>query len=63
MKIDFKSQIKALFDASSLHQFSKFNDFLWVRWFLGKNLPNFVPPFWKLDNRYYHTLGAAVAEY
>ena len=26
-----------------LHQFSKFNYFLWVCWFLGKNLSNFVP--------------------
>ena len=43
------------FDTSSLHQFSKFNNFLWVCWFLGKNLSNFVPPAWKLDNSYYHT--------
>ena len=39
-----ESQILALFDNSPLHQFSKFNNFLWVCWFLGKNLPNFVPP-------------------
>ena len=37
-----------------IHQFSKFNNFLWVRWFLGKNLSNFVSPVWKLDNPYYH---------
>ena len=37
-----------------LIQFSKFNDFLWVCWFLGKNQSNFVPPAWKLGNRYYH---------
>ena len=30
---DFKGQIVALFDTSPLHQFSKFNDFLWVCWF------------------------------
>ena len=44
----------ALFDTSPLTQFSKFNNFLWVCWFLGKNLSNFVPPVWKLYNLYYH---------
>ena len=44
-----------IFDTSLLHQFSKFNNFLWVCWFLGKNLSNFVPPAWKLNNPYYHT--------
>ena len=29
-KIDFESQIVALFDASPLTQYSKFNNFLWV---------------------------------
>ena len=33
----------ALFDTSPLHQFSKFNNFLWVCWFLDKNIFNFVP--------------------
>ena len=47
---------KALFDTSPLHQFSKFNNFLWLRRCLGKNLSNFVPPAWKLDNSYYHTM-------
>jgi hypothetical protein len=37
-----------IFDSSPLHQFSKFNNFLWVCWFLGKNLFNFVTPAWKL---------------
>ena len=37
---------------------SKFNNFLWVCWFLGKNLSNSVPPAWKLNNPYYHTLHA-----
>ena len=32
----------------------KFNNFLWVCWFLDKNLSNFVPPAWKLVNPYYH---------
>ena len=36
-------------------QFSKFNIFLWVCWFLGKNPSNFVPPVWKLHNPYCHT--------
>ena len=44
----------ALFDTSPLTQFSKFNNFLWVCWFLGKNLSNFVPLVWKLHNRYCH---------
>ena len=39
-----------------LIQFSKFNDFLWVCWFLGKNLSNFIPLVWKLHNRYCHNL-------
>ena len=38
-----------------LTQFSKFNNFLWVCWFLGKNLSNFVFPVWKLHNPYCHT--------
>ena len=43
-----------IFDTSPLTQFSKFNNFLWVCWFLGKNLSNFVPPVWKLHNPYCH---------
>ena len=43
-----------IFDTSPLIQFSKFNNFLWVCWFLGKNLSNFVPPVWKLHNPYCH---------
>ena len=35
-----------LFDTSPLHQFSKFNNFLWVCWFLCKNLSNFVHHAW-----------------
>ena len=45
----------AHFDTSPLHQFSKSNNFLWVCWFLCKNLSNFQPPTWKLNNPYYHT--------
>ena len=45
----------ALFDTFPLVQFSKFKNFLWVCLFLGKNLSNFVPPAWKLDNPFYHT--------
>ena len=30
------------------------NNFLWVCWFLCKNLSNFVPPAWKLHNPYCH---------
>ena len=41
---------------SPLTQFSKFNHFLWVCWFLGRNLSNFVPPVWKLYNLYCHNI-------
>ena len=30
---------------------------LWVCWFFGKNLSNFVHPTWKFNNPYYHSLG------
>ena len=36
-------------------QFSKFKNFLWVCWFLDKNLSNFIYPVWKLHNPYCHT--------
>ena len=52
----------SIFDSLPLHQFSKFNDFRWVCWFLGKNLSNFVPPAWKLDNLYYHKCTYLVCE-
>ena len=32
------------------------NNFLWVCWFLDKNISNFVPPSWNLDNPHYHTI-------
>ena len=38
-----------------LTQFSKSNHVLWVCWFLGKNLSDFVHPVWKLHNPYCHT--------
>jgi hypothetical protein len=44
-----------IFDSSPLLQLLKFNTFLWVCQFLDKNLSNFVPPIWKLDNWYYHS--------
>ena len=37
-------------------KFSKFNNFLWVCWFLVENLSNFVPPAWKFYNPYCHIL-------
>ena len=46
----------ALFDTSPLVQFSKFKKILWVCWFVGKNLSNFMYPVWKLHNPYCHTL-------
>ena len=44
-----------IFDSSPLHRFAIFNNLLWLCWFLGKNLTNFVSPSWKLDSPYYHT--------
>ena len=55
-KINFECQILALFDISPLTQFSKFNTFFCVCWFLDKNLSNFVFPAWKLDNPYCHNV-------
>ena len=55
-KIDFESQILAPFDSSPLIQNSEFNNFLWVCWFLGKHLSNFVSHVWKLHNPYCHIL-------
>ena len=43
-----------VFDTFPLIQFSKFNNFLWVCWFLGKKLFDFVPLVWKLNNPYCH---------
>ena len=43
-----------IFDSSPLLQNSKFNNFLWVCWFLCKNISNFVPLIWKLHNPYCH---------
>ena len=50
-----------IFDTSPLTQFSKFNNFLWVCWFLGKSLSNFVPPAWKLHNPYCHSWHTEIA--
>ena len=44
-KIDFKS--RGTFWHLPITPISKFNNFLWVCWFLGKNLSNCVPPTWK----------------
>ena len=38
----------------------KFNNFLWVCWFLCKNLSNFVPPAWKLHCHILHQLTRAL---
>ena len=35
-------------------QFAKFNDILWICWFLAKNLSNFLSLSWKLHHRYCH---------
>ena len=46
--------IFASYWGSPLVQLSEFNDFLWVCWFLCKNLSNFVYPVWKFHNPYCH---------
>ena len=46
---------KSNFGTTPLHQFAKFNNFVWVGWFLAKNLFNFIYIPWKLHNRYCHT--------
>ena len=56
----FKPLIFENFWGPPLTQFSKFNNFLWVCWFLGKNLSNFVPPVWKLHNPYCHNMYYAI---
>ena len=61
MIFDFESQILALFYSSALIQNSKFNSFLLVCWFLGKNLSNFVSPVWKLHNPYCHSVEASLS--
>ena len=49
--INFKNSDFSKFWGSPLVQFSKFNNFLWVCWFLCKNLSNFVSLVLKLHNR------------
>ena len=51
-----KNQHTQSYWGSPLVQFSKFKNFLWVCWFLDKNLSNFVPPVWKLHNPYCHSV-------
>ena len=43
--IDFKNSDFWKLLRPPLIQFSKFKNLLWVCWYLGKNLFNFVPPF------------------
>ena len=49
-----KTVIFASYWGSPLVQFSKFKIFLWVCWFLCKNLSNFVSLPWKFHNPYCH---------
>ena len=39
-----------------LRKFTKYNIFLWVCWFLAKNIFNFVSLPGNLDNPYYHSM-------
>ena len=55
-----KTVIFASYSDSPLVQFSKFKIFLWVCWFLCKNLFNFVSLPWKFHNPYCHKLSNLV---
>ena len=49
------SSITSLFSKMMpLHQFTEFNNFLSVCWFLAKIFSHFVSLPWKLNNPYYH---------
>ena len=51
-KIDFESQIFALFDTNSHNSMISFD----YSWFLAKNLSNFGSLLWNLHNRHCHTV-------
>ena len=53
-----QSLIFASYWGSPVVQFSKFNKFLWVCWFLGKHLADFVYSDLKLHNLYCHNTGS-----
>ena len=56
-KIDFDSQILALFETSPLYTNSQNSMISFAySWFLAKNLCNFVSLSWKIHNRYCHTV-------
>ena len=57
-KLTLKCQILGPFDTSPRHQSSKFNNLLWVCWFSGKHISNFVSPDLKL-----HTSIAITCKY
>ena len=52
----WKSTFGTFWHLPTTDQFSKFNKFLWVCWFLCKNLSNFVSLVLKLHNRKCHIL-------
>ena len=54
--VPFVLMIFASYWGSTLVQFSKFNNFHWVCWFLCKTLSNFVYPIWELHNPYCHNV-------
>ena len=53
--------IFASYWGSPLVKFSKFKNFLWVCWFLCKNLSNFVSLPWKFHNPYCHNAHHTIA--
>ena len=59
-KLPLKVKVMALFDGLQLIQNSKFDNFLWVCWFLSKNLSNFIPPVWKLHTPYCHNFHVTI---
>ena len=55
-KLTLKVKFWPHFDSLPLIQNTKFDNFLWLFWFSGKNLSNFVSPIRKLHNPYGHSL-------
>ena len=54
MTLTLKVWFWHFFNSSALRLLTKHNNFLWVFWFLAKNLSNFVSLPGKIDNTYYH---------
>ena len=54
MSISLGTQKSAKIPPAVGKMIKPFINFLWICWFLGKNLYNFVSPIWKIHNPYCH---------